>query len=1449
MPARLTKRMKEKFILTEAKSQSEGRKAPSDPKPAVRKRNRSSSSHPDNPSLQQLQPADKKARLVSEKILCTQCSLEFNEGEFRRHNKIAHNLKCSYDDCSLMFVDVSSLSHHLKSHQGEDEGQHPQSPGKIGKARVACLKDDGKSPLAAGSNRDKRKTRESSPVQSSDSPRFDGSLNTEKFQQEEKIGARRRRRSTSRKERDEYSDASLMITRRSLRRKSFSGMLMNLAAKEKAVPAPTITGRSLPRNSFSGRDYLSPPPQSPKRTKKSPEIISDELWTPQSAKKKRRSSARKAETVVKSTSTGGGRQRSLSGLSLLEVSEYWRCGLCHEVLSSQPRLEAHLEKPHLHQCQVEENCQRSFRTISDRLRHHYEAHNVNKQLTECSVCLEMIDTKSRKNHDMRSHDLACTEDGCPVKSNAEGIWVHRIKKHNYGRCMNQPAADPGEDEVMMDNLTEPDDTPEKHFETSSLDHGVEKVDEEVPDASPVPEAHGVDVDVMEEPVENIPTCFVDLGKENDDEDAGSRLSLVPAKELNGSEVEELAAQKENVQDLAGEVEMLGENCQQPSQDSNSTFKVREKAEHNKDVSEFSKHTLFTKENLDEGEEVLLTPGQEGLAEASKLDQEEEQEEDDQDQDETPVESLLEEFPLLPFQRCSQCEVLVPTRKFSRHCKRLHKFPCEEPQCSLHFATQKDQLQHRFMVHDTRKEVELAGFRVCPDCREVFSEKEQQQFSLHLKMDDHLTCSRCERKFGCHNRDLYQFHSEFEHCECYDQVCPKKCYKNCHPQADCDCFIELFNLMKEEGCGLGAHEDDQDKSVEESFHTEAATPPKSVRREVSLDENLRDSISISQSPPEAGQKLKSVRKEKLIKLNRSEKQPISSSVSICGRPFRKRNKKLLKDNWKWVEGPKEDEYNADDEENEVAVETVIDEERNPIIVIDADEGALEEEGRPEAADNPDQPKLRVRNDGKLDVGEEEDDIDALLGDSSDEEEVKQKTSIAIQPVFPMVILKTPRQSFKCPKCRLDFKKEKEFISHQNSRHSFKCEFCPLQFNYANGLSDHVNKEHQEEVNPGVGSRALTCHLCQRAVKREILLLSHLKMDHDFPCPECRLKFTGEVFLKEHLLKSHQIKPSSVRKSRRSSSEKSRKSKKKDLSSKESDQIRSRSKASKREKSKSKSKSAANLPAKDSVEDDDSVCAQCQKLFQETEDFEAHINLNHHHHCPDTMCELSFTTESLLQLHLYEAHGFGTKPTPVEAASIISTNYEDPAQLELDCTTSGQEKQGQDKLHYTPEKLLSSQSIPVKKKSRKPKFCCYKCKKEFNSKELRSQHSAEIHVFSCDNQGCLRSYISQPELTRHTARCKHGQAADSELAGVVCTDCGDKFPDLESLESHQLQPHGFTCHVVACSSKFETKPKLLQHLEDQHNIKHVKIDDQNSGFITTQRSPDNVQIAEWALEWIK
>ena len=123
-----------------------------------------------------------------------------------------------------------------------------------------------------------------------------------------------------------------------------------------------------------------------------------------------------------------------------------------------------------------------------------------------------------------------------------------------------------------------------------------------------------------------------------------------------------------------------------------------------------------------------------------------------------------------------------------------------------------------------------------------------------------------------------------------------------------------------------------------------------------------------------------------------------------------------------------------------------------------------------------------------------------------------------------------------------------------------------------------------------------------------------------------------------------------------------------------------------------------------------------------------------------------------------------------------------------------------------------------------------------------------MFSCEYTGCPRSYISQSDLDRHTAK-RHPGVASPDLKEFSCSHCGRTHPDLESLQDHQLQPHPFTCHVLGCSSRFEAKPRLLQHLEGEHGIKHVKIDDGNSGYITSERSQDNIQISEWALEWIK
>ena len=77
----------------------------------------------------------------------------------------------------------------------------------------------------------------------------------------------------------------------------------------------------------------------------------------------------------------------------------------------------------------------------------------------------------------------------------------------------------------------------------------------------------------------------------------------------------------------------------------------------------------------------------------------------------------------------------------------------------------------------------------------------------------------------------------------------------------------------------------------------------------------------------------------------------------------------------------------------------------------------------------------------------------------------------------------------------------------------------------------------------------------------------------------------------------------------------------------------------------------------------------------------------------------------------------------------------------------------------------------------------------------------------------------------------------------------FSEMKTLKVHQLQPHTFACHVSDCPSKFETKPRLLQHLETQHGIQHMNIGGQNCVYITTEMSQDNLQMAEWAQDWIK
>ena len=204
----------------------------------------------------------------------------------------------------------------------------------------------------------------------------------------------------------------------------------------------------------------------------------------------------------------------------------------------------------------------------------------------------------------------------------------------------------------------------------------------------------------------------------------------------------------------------------------------------------------------------------------------------------------------------------------------------------------------------------------------------------------------------------------------------------------------------------------------------------------------------------------------------------------------------------------------------------------------------------------------------------------------------------------------------------------------------------------------------------------------------------------------------------------------------------------------------------------------------------VCSYCEESFLQTVDFENHIELPH---VQCQYCDRFFSSAEKLEGHVGDLH-------------LVTTR-------DWDCSTCGlsfvteEEKSNHDKLHYIPEKLPSSQ------------------------KDCPGPEPLEVEDYD---------YVKVPEEDLVNV---------SEGKGFSCSDCGKNHQDLKSLNVHQLKPHGFTCHVFGCTRKFEAKPKLIQHLEGQHGIRHVKIDEQNSGYITTERSQDNVQISEWALDWIK
>ncbi|KAL7731776.1 hypothetical protein ACLKA6_016712 [Drosophila palustris] len=118
----------------------------------------------------------------------------------------------------------------------------------------------------------------------------------------------------------------------------------------------------------------------------------------------------------------------------------------------------------------------------------------------------------------------------------------------------------------------------------------------------------------------------------------------------------------------------------------------------------------------------------------------------------------------------------------------------------------------------------------------------------------------------------------------------------------------------------------------------------------------------------------------------------------------------------------------------------------------------------------------------------------------------------------------------------------------------------------------------------------------------------------------------------------------------------------------------------------------------------------------------------------------------------------------------------------------------------------------------------CERAFNRMHCLSehlkQHTGTSRWFSCEQEGCNKSYRHKPTLMMHIRRC---HKLGPELKSHVCEFCGKVFNSKAVLNDHRYThkdkselPHA--CPESECSRRFSSKEKLKVHLLRHAGIKN-------------------------------
>ena len=307
-------------------------------------------------------------------------------------------------------------------------------------------------------------------------------------------------------------------------------------------------------------------------------------------------------------------------------------------------------------------------------------------------------------------------------------------------------------------------------------------------------------------------------------------------------------------------------------------------------------------------------------------------------------------------------------------------------------------------------------------------------------------------------------------------------------------------------------------------------------------------------------------------------------------------------------------------------------------------------------------------------------------------------------------------FLCDKCDFKTMTKKQLQVHQEKVHEGKTEVCHFCGKNYKDLPFHMKNTH------GEGTVEVNCDICHQSMKAS-LLYSHKAIKHQHCiCTVCKKFFANKRYLCNHYSTEHQIF---------------------------------------------------------CLNRERFACHICKQPYKTIQEIQSHLKEEHQlqDDYPCTNCELAFSTNTLLAIHLMDFHEYKEK----EAAMMLGFKV-----------------------------IEDNESSNIKKDLN---YSCDICLKKFHTQKYLKRHHKrhhEKHDIKCDQ--CDFTTNEDYRLKIHRLR-KHEEATK-----YPCEECSYVTNIRRDLDIHHKQKHGgkrdHECCV--CGKLFVARNVMKKHMLNQHNM---------------------------------